>query len=197
MTLPATLPVKQLSAISRPALVRHFLALPAEDLRLRFGAMKSPDALRAYVTDLDFDEDAVFGVFNGALELVGVAHVGRMRDGTAEFGVSVLPGERGRGIGSALFERANAYARNHLIAQMFMHCLTENKPMMQIARKSGMTIVAAAGEADAYLRLPPADVATIAQELMQERVALFDVALKAQIIAARRLAARLRGDEPE
>jgi RimJ/RimL family protein N-acetyltransferase len=197
MTLPTTLPVKQLSTLSRPALLRHFLALPAEDLRLRFGAVKTPEALREYVFALDFEEDAVFGVFDDALEFVGVAHVGRLRDGTAEFGVSVLPGARGKGIGSALFERANAYARNHLIGQMFVHCLTENKAMMRIARKAGMTIVAEAGEADAYLALPPSDMATITQELMQERVALFDVALKAQLIAARRLAARMRGDVPE
>jgi hypothetical protein len=77
-----------------------------------------------------------------------------------------------------------------------MHCLTENKAMMRIARKADMQIVTEAGEADAYLRLPPADATTIAREMMDERVALFDVALKAQLVAAKRLAARMRGEEP-
>jgi RimJ/RimL family protein N-acetyltransferase len=189
-------PVKRLSRLSRDALVAHFAALAPVDLRLRFGALKSPQAIAEYVDGIEYDQDAVFGVFDDELRLVGVAHVGRMPDGTAEFGVSVLSGWRGRGVGTALFDRANACARNQLIGQLFVHCLAENEAMMHIARKAGMQIVAESGEADAYLSLPPADAATITQELIDERVALFDVALKAQLVAAKRIAARLRGEEP-
>jgi RimJ/RimL family protein N-acetyltransferase len=188
-----SIPVKQLSALSRDALVQHFLALAPEDYRLRFGRSLTPDAIRAYVAAIDFDRDAAFGVFDDDLRLAGVAHVGRTADG-AELGVSVVPASRGKGIGSALFERAHAYARNQGLRQLFMHCLTENKAMMHIARKAGMNIVTEAGESDAHLALPPADAATIAQELLQERVALYDVALKAQLRAAKRLAASLRGE---
>jgi hypothetical protein len=191
-----TVPVKQLSPLSREALIAHFLGLAPEDYRLRFGRSMTPEAIREYVGGIDFGRDAVFGVFDDELRLAGVAHVGRMEEG-AELGVSVAPGSRGQGVGSALFERANAYARNQQLRQLFMHCLTENKAMMHIAAKAGMKIVTAAGEADAYLELPPADAATIAQELLQERVALFDVALKAQLKAARRLAASLRSARPE
>jgi len=192
----AAIPVKQLSARSREALLAHFLALAPEDHRLRFGTSMTPRAIAEYVERIDFERDAVFGVFDDELRLVGVAHVARQEDG-AELGVSVVPSERGKGAGGALFERAHAYARNQLLRQLFMHCLTENKAMMHLARKAGMTIASEAGEADAYLELPPADAATIAQELLQERVALLDVALKAQVIAARRLAARLRGESPD
>jgi RimJ/RimL family protein N-acetyltransferase len=194
--MTANIPVKQLSPLSRDALVQHFLALAPEDYRLRFGRSMTPDALREYVAGIDFDRDAVFGVFDDDLRLAGVAHVGRTEDG-AELGVSVVPAARGKGAGSALFERANAYARNHGLRQLFMHCLTENKAMMHIARKAGMSIVTEAGEADAYLELPPADAATIAQELLQERVALYDIALKAQLRAAKRFAASLRGEGRE
>ena len=188
--------VKRLSRLSRDALAKHFAALEPADLRLRFGTLKSPAAIAEYVDGIDYDQDAVFGVFDDELRLVGVAHVGRMPDGTAEFGVSVVPGWRGRGVGTALFERAHAYARNQLIRQLFVHCLTENKAMMHIARKADMRIVVESGEADAYLSLPLTDAATITQELIDERVALFDVALKAQLVAAKRLAARMRGEEP-
>jgi RimJ/RimL family protein N-acetyltransferase len=195
MTQP-NIPVKQLSPISREALAAHFLRLAPEDHRLRFGSSMTPQALREYVDRLDFERDAVFGVFDDELRLVGVAHVARLEDGV-ELGVSVVPGERGKGIGSALFARAHAYARNQLLRQLFMHCLTENKAMMHIARKAGMSIVTEAGESSAYLELPPTDVATIAQELLHERVALLDVALKAQVISAKRFAARMRGEKAE
>ncbi len=187
------IPVKQLSPLSREALVQHFLALAPEDYRLRFGRSMTPDAVREYVAAIDFDRDAAFGVFDDELRLAGVAHVGRTEDG-AELGVSVDPGSRGKGVGSALFERAHGYARNQGLRQLFMHCLAENRAMMHIAGKAGMNIVTEAGAAAAHLELPPGDAATIAQELLQERVALYDIALKAQLRAAKRFAASLRGE---
>ena len=40
---------------------------------------------------------------------------------------------------------------------LYMHCLSRNSTMMHIAKKSGMKIEYAYGEADAYLSLTPAD----------------------------------------
>jgi hypothetical protein len=74
-----------------------------------------------------------------------------------------------------------------------MHCLTENAAMMHLARKQGMRIAAASGEADAHLALQPASPASIAQALLAERVGLFDYALKAQFVAAQRLLASALG----
>lgn len=193
MTPGATVPVKRLSGADRPALAAHFVQLDDEDRRLRFGSARSDDSLREYVESLDFERDAVFGAFDDDLALAGVAHVAVSPE-FAELGVSVLPGSRKHGIGTALFERANLFARTHYIRTMFTHCLTENRAMMHIARKSGMAIVTDSGESAARLELPPAGVTTITRELMADRVALFDYALKAQLTAARRLAASLRGE---
>jgi hypothetical protein len=55
-----------------------------------------------------------------------------------------------------------------------------------------MDIVAEAGEADAWLRLPPADAGSHFGEVFAQRVALFDYALKSQLAKTRRLAAALR-----
>lgn len=181
-----TVAAKRLNIGNRPALVDHFVALSEEDLRLRFGIPMNAGSLRDYVERIDFDRDAVFGVFEDDLGLSGVAHVA-IGGGMAEFGVSVLQDHRKRGIGGTLFAHAHAYARNHFIRTMFMHCLTENRVMMHIAKKSGMTICAESGEADAYLKLPPLDAATLTAELLNERVALFDYAIKSQLDSARRL----------
>lgn len=186
---------KQLTAADRPAILRHLQSLSEEDLRLRFGSPRSPASVASYVEHIDFARDALFGVFDSDLELVGVAHVG-MGD-EAEFGVSVAPAHRGRGVGTALFDRAQEHARNHMIRRFYVHCLTENKAMLAIARKAKMKIVTEAGEADAWLGLPPGDVATVTGEFLEERVALFDFALKAQVKAMRTLAGALlpRADE--
>jgi GNAT superfamily N-acetyltransferase len=178
--------VKRLAPNHRDALSRHFLALGADDRRLRFGSMISDAGMAEYVAGIDFNRGAVFGVFDDDLSLVGVAHVA-VSDGVAELGVSVLPGYRGQKIGTALFDRAGMFARNQLVRVLFMHCLAENQAMLHIARKSKMHIVAAGGEADAHLELPPGDPASIARELMQEQIALFDYALRSQVLSARRI----------
>lgn len=182
-----TVPVVPLSAAHREALRRHFLRLGPEDLRLRFEHVISAAALMRYIDSIDFERDVVFGVFDAELELAGVAHLG-LREEVAEFGVSVVAGQRGRGIGTALYRRAYEYCRNHRITTLFVHCLKENAAMMHIARKAGMQIVTEANEVEAYLRVPAADPQSLAEEFLDDRVGLFDLALKSQFLAARTLA---------
>lgn len=180
-----TVPVLQLSEANREALRRHFLALAPEDLRLRLEHVISELTLMKYVDAIDFDRDAVFGVFDENLELAGVAHLG-LRGEVAEFGVSVAPGHRGEGVGTALYRRAYEYCRNHRILTLFVHCLQENAAMMHIARKAGMEIVLDSAEVEAHLRVPPGDPLSLTEELIDDRVGLFDLALKSQFLAARR-----------
>lgn len=180
----STIPVLPLSETNREALRRHFLALEPEDLRLRFEHVISETTLMQYVDSIDFGHDAVFGVFDDRLELAGVAHLG-LRGEIAEFGVSVVPGHRGEGIGTALYRRAYEYCRNHRIRTLFVHCLHENAAMMHIARKAGMEIVLEANEVEAYLRVPAGDPLSYTEELIDDRVGLFDLALKSQFLAAR------------
>jgi len=164
----------------------HLRRLGAEDRRLRFGLTITDSAIEDYVARIDFDRDALFGVFDDHLQLAAAAHLAR-GDDQAELGVSVLPGHRGRGVGAALLSRAHVHARNWGIGALFMHCLPENSAMLHLARKQGMRIVAEGGEADARLALPPADAASFAQAVLDERVGLFDYALKSQFDTVRRL----------
>jgi GNAT superfamily N-acetyltransferase len=190
-----TIAIQRLSERARAPIVAHFLALPAEDRRLRFGSPRSPESIAGYVDEIDFDRDAVFGVHDDRLALVGVAHVA-VGDDLAELGLSVLPAHRGRGVGGALFDRAATHARNRLIPRLFMHCLQENAPIMRIARRFGMEIVTDIGDADAHLELPPASAASITGEFVTERFALYDHALKAHSAAWARINAALLRTAP-
>jgi len=185
---------RELTRLERPKLAAHFLSLNAEDRRLRFGLPISDASVADYVERINFARDAVFGVFDDELNLAGAAHLARAED-HAELGVSVLPSHRGRGIGAALLERAHTHARNWGIGTLFMHCLTENAAMMHLARKQGMRIAAASGEADAHLELAPASAASFAKALLAERVGLFDYALKSQFDVTRRLLASALGSD--
>jgi len=178
--------VQRLTEAVRPRLLEHFLRLSAEDIRLRFGTTFGPSAIAQYVERIDFDNDAVLGVYDDELTLAGVVHVGFSGD-SAELGLSILPGHRGRGVGSALFARAAEHARNRFVTRLYMHCLSENAAMMHIAKKSGMKICIDTGEADAFLKLPPADPASLTGEMFDQRLALFDYALKTQTAALRKI----------
>lgn len=166
----------------------HLLALDAGDRRLRFGNAIDDAAIRSYVHRIDADRDAIFGVIDDDLELVGAAHMAR-GGRHAELGISVLAGHRRRGVGAALLQRAQLHARNWGVAEFFTHCLRENTPLMRLARRHGMQIVAEGGEADGFIALPAPDASSLASELVAERVGRFDHALKSQTLALRQAAA--------
>jgi RimJ/RimL family protein N-acetyltransferase len=191
--------VRELTAADCDPLLAHFLSLKDEDRLLRFGQAAPDRVIENYVRSIDFARDKVFGVYDDALELVGVGHLAYLpaegEQRTAEFGVSVLESSRGRGVGSKLFERAAMHGRNTRVTTLYMYCLSRNTTMMHIAKKAGMKIEYAYGSADAYLTLPPADQASILTEMLQEQAALFDYAIKRQARNTARIIEAMMPDE--
>ncbi len=171
-------PVQQLDAGQAALIAGHFKALGDEDLRLRFGMPMHPEQIDRYVDSIHFERDTVFGVFAEDLTLVAVAHLACW-PGAGELGLSVLPGHRGGGIGTALFERAVMRARNLRIVELFMHCLAQNDAILHIARKAGMRVVHDHAEVDAFLELEPGNPLTLGQEAMAQQYALFEWARRA------------------
>ena len=191
--LPA--PIRELGSSERTGFFEHLVALETEDRYLRFGTPLSDTAIALYVERIDFSTDTVFGVFDDRLKLAAAGHFSPMPKATgadgsrvrsAEFGLSVARDARGRGLGTALFLRASSHARNLGITSLFMHCLSENRAMIRIARKAGMQIQQTHGETDAYLALEPGTMATAIEEGVQRQIALFDFAVKRQMLLARK-----------
>jgi hypothetical protein len=176
-------PIRELHAGHKAEILRHLLLLNIGDRRLRFGTHTPDEVIRRYVEGLDFNRDAVFGSFDSQLSLIGMAHLAYLpktkgRPQAAEFGVSVLIDGRGKGVGTALLARASVHSRNTRIETLFVHCLVNNRAMMHLAQKAGMRVEYACGDADAYLKLPPANSGTIVEEAADEQWADFDYALK-------------------
>lgn len=200
-----TVRVKELSERDRRNLLMHFLHLSAEDRLLRFGSTLTDELVTKYVQRLDFNRDTLFGVYDTRFHLVGVGHLAftprdtllaiggaTSKECIGELGVSVSESARGQGIGSKLFERAAIHCRNADVDTLTMHCLATNQVMIHIARKAGMEIHRLHGEADAYLRLLPADPGSVMQEALEEQFAVFDYSIKRHVHGAVRLFRKLQ-----
>ncbi|MEO7494259.1 MAG: GNAT family N-acetyltransferase [Massilia sp.] len=184
--------VKHLAERDRRRVLRHFQLLDRADRQLRFGSALSDELVAAYVHKINFSTDVVYGVYNRVFRLVAVGHLAfapkehrprgaeaTAKEKVAEFGLSVSRSARGRGIGSRMFERAAIHCRNSDVDTLYMHCLTSNQTMMHIAKKAGMEIRRDFGEADAFLRLAPANPASMLQEAIAEQIATIDYTVKA------------------
>lgn len=184
--------VKALHPRHSARLLEHFVELGDDDRYLRFGRPIMDEAIAQYVERIDWSQDTLLGVFDDALALVGVAHLAVLpaddpasgRGRCAEFGVSVLPSARGRGLGTRLFDRSITHARNLGIDTFYMQCLARNATMMRIARRAGMRIEVEYGEANAYLRLPQPHLGTHLAEAFEEQLAAFDLRLKRELRSA-------------
>ncbi len=194
-------PIRSLGPRQRPRILTHLLALDARDRYLRFGYAASDSHIGRYVDQLDFDRDEVFGVFNRRLELIAMAHLAYLGQDTdkpssAEFGVSVAPRGRGRGIGGRLFERACLHARNRGIDNLIVHALTENTAMLKISRSAGATLERDGPDATARLLLPPDDLGSQLSQLVGMQAGELDYGIKLQALRIDRLLQAMRGFMP-
>ena len=193
---PVIVPIRSLGPGHRDRIAAHLRALDADDRYLRFGYMATDEQVERYVTGLNFERDEIFGIYNRKLELIAVAHLAFSDQpehrSCAEFGVSVLKKVRGRGFGSRLFERAVIHARNEGVELLFIHALTENTPMIRIARNAGATLERSGSETDAHLRLPPATLDSRMSEIVGEQLAQTDYRLKVQASSFRDFLATLQ-----
>ncbi len=169
------LPIAPLTPAHVPNILKHLLALSEHDRYLRFGYTATDEHIQRYVNTLNFERDEIYGVFNLNLDIEAMAHLALMkepgREFSSEFGVSVMSSARGRGYGGRLFERAVIHARNDKVYQMYIHALSENAPMIRIARKAGATIERDGSETQAFLRLPKRDLDSRVTELVADQFA--------------------------
>lgn len=161
--------------------MQHLMDLDAPSRRLRFGHSASDAQLAAYVEHLDFDRDALFGVFDRRLRLLAFAHLALPTGDSSEivdFGVSVLTRGRGRGIGSRLFGHALAIARASGARRVMIHALAENQVMLHIAKQAGALIETSGDEASGVVLLQPADRASSWHLQWARQAAEFDYRVK-------------------
>ena len=104
----------------------------------------------------------------------------------------VKPEARGRGYGARLFDRAMLHARNRGCDRLFIHALSENSAMLKIAANAGATVQRDGPESEAWLKLPPDDLASRVDELVSQQAAELDFRFKVHAHRMNRLMGMVR-----
>lgn len=168
----------RLVALHFHELVTHFLALPPQDRRLRFGRAMTDEAIIDYVGGIDFERDAVYAAVDPVIDIAGALHLECDDAHGVELGLSVLPQARGAGIGTRLLKHAAEVARERGATRLYVRDLARNEAMQRLARRAGVPFVTA----------PDGDGGALQHALAAERAALgpkapvvlVDSALRAQ-----------------
>jgi GNAT superfamily N-acetyltransferase len=178
-------PIRSLGEHQRELALDHLIALDADDRARRFGHLATDERIAHYVESLDFEADSIFGVFDRRLRLAALVHLafgrpGAEAAGKAEFGISVLPRMRGRGVGALLFEHAMRLARNRSVDTLLIHLARDNAPMLAIVKRAGAAVSFAGSDAMASLALPADTLGSQLQEMLDHQAAELDYRLKSQ-----------------
>ena len=202
----AWVPVRVLGPRHRRRILHHLLELETADRILRFGHPASDAQIERYVQSMDFfGRDELFGVFDRRLALVAMAHLALSLDedsqaaptappapaapgaaaaaafSAGEFGVSVSPKARGRGLGGQLFAHTVTHARNRGAARLVIYLERSNTAMLAIVRKAGATITFDGSQAVATLSLERATLGTQMEALVEAQAAELDFQIKLQV----------------
>jgi RimJ/RimL family protein N-acetyltransferase len=125
-----------------PELLKLYDKLSHTSLYHRFFVVPTKDASKAdYLAHVDYDNQfALVGVLGRDVVAVARYHRDANRPDHAEVAFTVADALQGKGIGSLLFSRLAAVARQHSVAVFDAEVLTDNSGMIRVFERSGCTM---------------------------------------------------------
>jgi GNAT superfamily N-acetyltransferase len=176
--------IRRLSELHREAVLRHFERLSSHDLYLRFCTAMNMDSVSRYVERLNVDRDMLLGAFDGDA-LVGFCHLASPIDGFSEVGISMLETHRAQGLGSKMMRRAKVYARVMGAKGIYISCMSENSPMIALARRNGVDLRLMDGSYEGRGVSGRADLFQIGEAVRDEQIGVAVDAIDAMMAPTR------------
>ena len=112
-------------------------------------------------------------------EWIGTIHIANTMPGEVEFGFIVDKEHRGNGIANRLMDEALIWCRNRGYDTVYMHCLSWNTPIKRLCVKYGMELETEYGETETKLPLPPANLSTLTEEVINRNRQVYRMMLQA------------------
>lgn len=161
----------------------HLKKLSQHDRVQRFGLIVDDEWIDAFVRTLSNDMSTIIiGHFDQRLGLDGAAQVSLVdREGKrfADFGVSVIPEARHRGIGYHLLQRGLQWARMHGATRVWSLCAPDNVEMRSLGRQQDISTSILEGSCEARIDAQPLTVGNLACEMLEEFTGEWDYRSKA------------------
>ena len=129
----------------------HFLSLSSDDRYLRFGNTLTDNMVISYI-DKTQEQNSVWFCVRYEEKIIGTIHVA-IYDTSAEFGITVSPECRGKGIGKLLFAYGYRLVIQRGIKQIYLYCLSQNKAIQKIAKSFGIQVITCGTDAEASVTI--------------------------------------------
>ena len=171
--------IDQVDTRSLKAYSTHLKNLNPEDNRSRFGFVANSDAIDKLMLNIAYNphDHKLWQAWDNE-GILGWGHMAKMSDGKWELAVSVEKEHQRKGVGDRLIAEMLSWAKFHLIDEVFMHCIEDNKVIQHLAAKHDLkTIERGYGERTAAVEIPEPTFVESNNQLIKEQLAvLADIA---------------------
>ena len=144
--------------LSQDQLPEYGSWLKAQDpqtLHLYFGCAISPDSIDSLMQQFSSKpRDNHYLVAKVDSNWAGTIHIAT-HGKEVEFGVIVTLAYRKQGIANLMMDEAITWARNRYYKDLFMHCISWNRPIKHLCQKHGLVPRNMMGDSEANLELQP------------------------------------------
>jgi RimJ/RimL family protein N-acetyltransferase len=168
MIITSFLPVKEYSKFG------DWLKIQDEETRqMYFGVAGNQHVITALMERvLANPDDHYFLVAKDNGRWAGTIHIA-VSGKVVEFGIIVDENYRGTGIAGNMLDEAIVWSRNRGYTELFMHCLSYNKPIKHLCHKHGLVTHNMFGDTEVDMKLQPANWITINKEICIKQRNLF------------------------
>lgn len=134
--------VIKLTERDKPAILRHFKALSADSIRMRFGSPMTAAALERYVSNLCTVRDVLLGIVENN-ELAAFMHVALVSEthGVRELGVSVSESNRRQGLAAILLRYVKDLAFYEGWQRVEMLHVSDNVAISKLCKKERLYLI--------------------------------------------------------
>lgn len=154
---------------------------------------KLNDETRATYFGIKFTDEQIDNLVNGIVaksdkhfflvaefkgKWIGTVHIAETVPGEVELGFIVDEEHRGNGIADRLMKEAVIWSRNRGYDTLYMHCLSWNTPIKRLCVKHGMELTTEYGETETKLRIPPPDLASLTEEVINRNRQVYRMMLQ-------------------
>ena len=149
----------------------HLKSLSDSDKRSRFGFNITDFAIDQLILKMIYHpNDHELWIATDGDTIVGFGHMAKNTDDSWELAVSVNSSHQRKGIGDKLIGEMLVWAKFHLISEVFMHCIEENKVIQHLATKHKLeTRERGHGERTAAMEVPLPNILEMNSQLMKEQ----------------------------